>query len=430
MATLPRNLRTKAPRPVRPGQRGATMDRVQSYHYLSPTPPPVTTTVAPRCPVADSSAEPVLAEEAALQLLPLDEESRSSPLRIVLLLVAVACGLSAWGYRQYRAKVAEAAAAAVAAASKTVSKDAKKAWGAALARSNPGRAAATAKPKKKSNGWTIRHEGYVAIDGGILLAPKSFSTGDGSYDLLLHFHGDVAMVRESVEAAGVNAIVAIVNWGVGSAIYKRKYEQEGQFERLLVQINKAVRRRGVKKPKLRRLALSAWSAGYGAIKSILEHRKAPHADRDPLDAVIVLDGIHCGFRSDGRLNEASLLPMVRLARAAVEEQLMFLATHSQIETHGYASTTQTAEVLLRAIAKKAERPPMLELPKRVQLRSAAHAISRQTKLVPLSDTRVGALRIRGFKGKGKEHHAVHLTQMAPMALTDLRMRWTKMPPTE
>ena len=161
------------------------------------------------------------------------------------------------------------------------------------------------------------------------------------------------------------------------------------------------------------------------MRSILEHRHAPHADKDPLDAVLILDGIHCGFRSDGRLNEDGLLPMVRLARAAVEGQLMFLATHSQIETHGYASTTETAHVLLRSIARKAEKPPMLELPQRVNLRSAAHAISRKTELVPLSDTRLGDLRIRGFKGKGKEHHAVHLTQMAPMVLTDLRGRWSK-----
>ncbi len=43
----------------------------------------------------------------------------------------------------------------------------------------------------------------------------------------------------------------------------------GVYEALLDQIDRAVERRGVPHPHLRRVALSSWSAGYGAVGNIL-----------------------------------------------------------------------------------------------------------------------------------------------------------------
>ncbi len=278
------------------------------------------------------------------------------------------------------------------------------------------------------SGWAIKHDGYVPIDGGVLIAPKSFSTTDGSYDLVIHFHGDVEIVRASMEHAKVNAMLAIINLGVGSVPYREHFQAGGRFETLLAQIHRGVAQRGVRKPVLRRLALTAWSAGYGSVESVLENRQAPHADRDPLDAIVILDGIHCGF-VDGnahRLKPRSIRAFIRAARAAAEGQLMFSITHSEIDPRRYASTKRTAALIIDSVGAKVHGSPLLRMPEPVVLKTEqALSADRTARMIPTSDTHVGLLRVQGFKGRSKAHHAAHLIQMAAIGLPDLAERWSK-----
>jgi hypothetical protein len=67
---------------------------------------------------------------------------------------------------------------------------------------------------------------------------------------------------------------------------------------------------------------------------------------------------------------------------------------------------------------------MLPLPPHLELETSRN---RHERMVPTADTRVGMLRIQGFQGNTKEHHAAHLIQMAAVALPDLRDRWTTAP---
>src|SRR5690606_5977503 len=121
------------------------------------------------------------------------------------------------------------------------------------------------------------------VSGGIFFVPPAFSAGpDGSYDLVIHFHGNPRIVRASVEHAGLDAALAIINVGIRSGPYRERYQVPGAFEELLGEIETSLKKRGVASPRLRRLALTSWSAGYGAIESILEHRRVP--EPDPLDA--------------------------------------------------------------------------------------------------------------------------------------------------
>ena len=56
-----------------------------------------------------------------------------------------------------------------------------------------------------------------------------------------------------------------------SVPYREVYQETGRFERLLAQIQAGLIQRGYRDIELRRLALSAWSGGYGAVESILEN---------------------------------------------------------------------------------------------------------------------------------------------------------------
>lgn len=274
----------------------------------------------------------------------------------------------------------------------------------------------------------LRREGHGSIRGGVVFVPETFSTTDGAYDLLLHFHGNTAVVKESAEVAGLNAIVAVVNLGVGSAPYEEAYAVPGTYEALLDQIQRVIGQRGVSTPHLRRVALASWSAGYGAISTVLNVRRGA----DPLDSILVLDGIHCGWLDDRptELNPLQLGPFVRAAKLAAEGDLLFSITHSEIEPPTYASASQTANYLLASVGYRAPLwPDELLAPPHVVLRAAEGAVAKklEKRMEPISEARVGGLHVRGYRGNTPEHHMAHLLQMAATVIPELAERWKALP---
>lgn len=270
------------------------------------------------------------------------------------------------------------------------------------------------------------------IPGGIVYLPTTFNSEDGSYDLFLHFHGNVKVINESAELAGLNAVVAIVNLGINSAPYLDAYAVPGTYESLLGSINRAVAERGLKDPHIHRVALSSWSGGYGAISMILEQRKGI----DPLDVIAVEDGIHAGWLDDGNdtkvghgpLNTRILMPFTAAAKHAAKNEFLFTITHSQIEPVGYAGTYVTAGYLLDQVGGKAG-PPSAPPPHLVVV-AAEGAVSKKLEkhMEPTSESRVGSFHVRGYKGNTPEHHMAHLLQIGATILPEIVERWSK-PPT-
>ncbi|WP_437297564.1 hypothetical protein [Sorangium sp. So ce426] len=270
----------------------------------------------------------------------------------------------------------------------------------------------------------IKHEGYASIRGGVLFTPDTFRPTGSSYDLLLHFHGNTQLVRESAEVAGLNAAVAVINLGIGSGAYEDFYATPGVYESLLADIDRALAQRGLPTPRLRRVALSSWSAGYGAVAKILELRRGA----EPLDAILVTDGIHCGFvpEQPSGLNRLQLASFARAAQRAASEELLFTITHSEIDPITYASSTATASYLLDAAAgRHVERSPASDAPPHLRLRAAEGAVSKklEKQMIPTTEASVGELHVRGFRGNTPEHHMAHLLQMASTVLPELVERW-------
>jgi hypothetical protein len=272
----------------------------------------------------------------------------------------------------------------------------------------------------------VKHDGYAPIPGGVLYTPESFSSSDGSYDLLLHFHGNVKVVVESAVAAHLNAVVAVVNLGVGSARYQDFYAAPGMYETLLEQINEAVMSRGVERAHLRRVALSSWSAGYGAISTILLTRKGV----DPLDAILVLDGIHVSRTGTGqqpKLDALQMAPFEEAAHAAAASGLLFTITYSEIDPITYAGTRETALYLLDAVKDDGDViRTMSPAPARLKLEAMRNAVSASDAryLEPIDEARVGQFHVRGFRGNTKGHHMAHLFQMGSTVLPELVSRWS------
>jgi hypothetical protein len=270
----------------------------------------------------------------------------------------------------------------------------------------------------------LRRDGHVSVPGGIVVFPSSFTPDeDGSYDLYVHFHGNTSVVRESAEVAKLDAAVVIINLGIGSAPYEEFYAVPGTYEELLDSVKSALERRGVEHPQLRRVALGGWSAGYGAISTILQVQKK----RDLLDAVLVYDGIHCGWEG-GELNRRQLRPFTLAAERAVAGELYFGITHSEIDPRTYASTSSTAEHLVAAVGARFEdRDPERDAPTYLSLESMKGAVAKKLEkhMEPYREVRRGELHVVGYRGETKEHHMAHLFQMGATLLPELVDRWSK-----
>jgi hypothetical protein len=292
----------------------------------------------------------------------------------------------------------------------------------------------------------INRYGHVSVPGGILVFPDSFETTDGAYDLWIHFHGNTAVVKESAEVAHVNAAVAIINVGVGSGPYEEYYAQPGTYEDLLAAIDHGLKERGVANPHVRRIAISGWSAGYGAVSTILRVRKKT----DPLDAIMLFDGIHCSFegassaayanehdvdnlspelaaaRANNALNVRQLSSFLDAAKDAADGRIYFGITHSDIDPITYASTARASGYLIEQLGlTKIPLDPVKDAPPYVELESMANAVdhSKEKHMEPYYEVRKGGFHVIGYKGVTQEHHMAHLFEMSQTLLPELVKRW-------
>jgi hypothetical protein len=169
------------------------------------------------------------------------------------------------------------------------------------------------------------------------------------------------------------------------------------------------------------VAVGSWSGGYGAVSRILEHDEGTGA----LDAVLVLDGIHCGYLEEDpkALNVRIISPFLAGARRAAVGDFLFSITHSEIDPGTYAGTEVTAGYLLDAVHSRREAPG--PAPEHLQLRAAAGAVAKrlEKRMEPTYEATVGTFHVRGYRGNTPEHHMAHLLQMGATVMPELAARW-------
>lgn len=269
----------------------------------------------------------------------------------------------------------------------------------------------------------LKRTGHVFVAGGVLHAPRSFESEDGTFDLVVHFHGNTELVEESVAQARINALVHIVNVGLGSGPYEDKYSVPAVFEEGLHHIEERAVLMGLKNAKLRRLALISWSAGYGALAYILKDK----AHREQIDAVLLLDSLHLGWVDEGKgeVNQAALEPFAQFAKEAMAGRKLMVVTHSAVQTHGYASTTQSANALLALLELERTQVDAGASPPAVEFDAALRAVPKSTRklLEARSEVRKGLFSLLGYSGETTEDHMAHLVQMSVTVLPALRERW-------
>jgi hypothetical protein len=204
--------------------------------------------------------------------------------------------------------------------------------------------------------------------------------------LLFFFHGGTWLPE--VAAARNRVAVVTVQAGSGSSTYARLFEDQSRFERLL---REAEARAGLKFP---RVLLGGWSAGCGAIRRILQSPESYAR----IDAALMIDGIHTGYPTgkpgpqESQLGEDNLRIWIQLGREAVAGRKRAIVTHSEIFPGTFASTTETADYLVKQLA----------VPRRPVLRLGPMGLQQ------LSEARAGKFLVMGFAGNSAPDHVDQL----------------------
>ncbi len=215
----------------------------------------------------------------------------------------------------------------------------------------------------------------------VLVTSRAKAAGEA--DLLIHFHGSAWLPFQAALSTEHPLVVAAVNVGQGGGIYDQTFRDPAVLDGLLDDIRAGV------SVRVNRLYLSGFSAGYGAIRAILRNRA------ESVDGILLLDGLHTSYIPDrkplaegGKLDTSSLEPFLEFARAAVAGRKRFVFSHSEIFPGTFASTTETADYLIRELGLK--RTPVVRWgPRGMQ---------------QLSEVRSGGLSILGFAGNSAPDH--------------------------
>jgi hypothetical protein len=179
------------------------------------------------------------------------------------------------------------------------------------------------------------------LELGTLFIPAKLRKTSG-IRLLVFFHGGHWLPEVAIAQQPHLAVVTIQS-GPGSGSYERLFADPTRFRSLIKQ---AQARSGV---KFGEVDLAAWSAGCGAIQQIL---KIP-ASYKRVDRVLCIDGINVGYVNgkpgpkESLIDTGELQVWLKLGRDAIAGKKRLMITHSEIFPGTFASTTETADYLLR-----------------------------------------------------------------------------------
>jgi hypothetical protein len=226
----------------------------------------------------------------------------------------------------------------------------------------------------------------LPLELGSLFVPEK-TTQKHPVKLLLFFHGGDWLPEFSATQQR-NMAVITVQAGAGSGSYVKLFTDPARFSHL---ISEAEAKSGL---TFGEIDLGGWSAGCGALRQIL----SDPASYDRVSGVLCIDGVHTGYVNgkpgpeESQIETDNLQNWLRLGRDAIAGKKRFILTHSEIFPGTFASTTETADYLLREWGLPAH-PVVKWGPMKTQM---------------LSEVRMGGLQVIGFAGNSAPDHVDQL----------------------
>jgi hypothetical protein len=257
-----------------------------------------------------------------------------------------------------------------------------------------------------SAGTTVSEPRTVLMKSGYwFVFPRGCEALDERRDVVIHFHGAHTTTIPRFMASGLNAVLVIINKGIGSGAYSDALALPSNVDELLDRIQKVMADQcGLASARISRLGLSSWSAGYGGVEQFLRWRP------ERVDAVLLADGLHVGFtdRDQRVVDTGRLEAFTRFAEKAARSEKLMTITHSGIEPMEYAGTAETALALSEAV--HAPTWPVA---------SGNHGMWQ------LTAARRGQFYVEGYAGNDKAAHSQHLYSIGQTSFARLREYWER-----
>src|SRR4051812_10717361 len=170
-------------------------------------------------------------------------------------------------------------------------------------------------------------------------------------DLLVHFHGDSAVYHNNVKYAARNTIEVTVNLGAGSTAYSTPFAGNTTLFQSILDDTLAKARAEANIPDnatWRKVGVSSFSAGYGAVREIL--KQPTYYNR--IDALLMADTIYASYTSGTDLTplDSQMSDFRRYAMDAKNGTKTMIVSHSQVLTYTYSNTKETADDIMSYIA--------------------------------------------------------------------------------
>ena len=239
-----------------------------------------------------------------------------------------------------------------------------------------------------------RHFDLNSLPGAVLFAQEKFDPKK-RVPLIIHFHGPGWLVEYQVTRDLPRAAVITVQLGTASSVYNRPFDGTRTFDAMVEEARVLL---GLKRG-FSSINLTAWSAGYGAVRAILRDQ----VNFARVTSVLLLDGIHASYSPEGKplaeggvVNDRDLDSFLKFAREAAAGRKTFVITHSEIVPGTYASTTECTDYLLKALGLKRR-------PVRRKTRSGMHQLTTV-------DAR--GFHVRGYSGDTAADHIDFIHSMS------------------
>ncbi len=242
--------------------------------------------------------------------------------------------------------------------------------------------------------------------GGLFLSDR-FKSRD-RVPLVIHFHGAAWLVEQHIRRAAPYAALVTVHLGAGSARYTAAFSDPTLFPTLLAEAAAAAATLTGRRPAWTTVTLTSFSAGYGAVRAILQ---APD-NYARVHGVFLADGLHAPYviagdpaaprATDPAVNVSDIAVFVTFAADAAANRRRMWVTHSEVYPGTYASTTDTANALLNSLG----------LGRQAVLERGPLGMQQ------LSIARRGGFLLAGFAGNSAPDHLDHL-----YALGDWLREW-------
>jgi hypothetical protein len=235
----------------------------------------------------------------------------------------------------------------------------------------------------------------IDLGEAVMVLPEGYRPQGGRADVILHMHGAGSVVEKALVESGWQGPLLLFNRKGLSSVYSEPFRDPALFPRLLEKAQKAIATAWpIEDPKIGRVFVSSFSAGFGGIRELLA---APeHFAR--IDGLILADSLYAGDLGDPserRIDPAKMGGFRQFAAEAAAGRKTMIVTHSAQIPTGYASTTATADDLIAHVGGKADSVDQ-------DWGDGWRLKSRYAK---------GWLIVLGFAGDGPDDHMRHLRRI-------------------